>query len=102
MGPPVIIAGIIVVLALFFDFTNGFHDSANIVATVIVSRALEPGVALLLAAIAEFIGAYFLGTAVAETIGKGIVDPRILQAGVSGPIVIISAIVAAITWNLFT
>jgi PiT family inorganic phosphate transporter len=94
---------LIVVLALFFDFTNGFHDSANIVATVITTRALSPEVALLLAAVAEFIGAYFLGTAVAETIGKGIVDPSLLQAGgISGALVIMSALVGAISWNLIT
>lgn len=97
-----LIAGIVVFLALFFDFTNGFHDSANIVATSIASRSMEPELALILAAIAEFIGAYFLGTAVAETIGKGIVDPQLLQTGSQGIIVVIAALTGAIFWNLFT
>ncbi|OGS45748.1 MAG: hypothetical protein A2539_07895 [Elusimicrobia bacterium RIFOXYD2_FULL_34_15] len=102
MDTTILIAGIIVFLALFFDFTNGFHDSANIVATSIASRALTPETALILAAVAEFIGAYYLGTAVAETIGKGIVDPRLLQTGISGAQVIIAALIGAISWNIIT
>ena len=102
MDTTILIAAIIVFLALFFDFTNGFHDSANQVATVITSRALSPEVALLSAAAANFIGAYFLGTAVAETIGKGIVDPRLLQTAANGSIVVIAALFGAIVWNLIT
>ncbi|MDD5687023.1 MAG: inorganic phosphate transporter [Elusimicrobia bacterium] len=102
MDTVILIAGFVVALALFFDFTNGFNDSGNMVATVISSNALTPEVALTLAAISEFIGAYFLGTAVAETIVKGIVDPRLLQTGPSGVIVIISALIGAILWNLST
>jgi inorganic phosphate transporter, PiT family len=98
----ILIAAIIVLLALFFDFTNGFNDSANIVATVITSRALEPEVALILAAIAEFVGAYFLGTAVAGTIVKDIIDPRLLQVGTTGSKVIIAALMGAISWNIVT
>ncbi|MFA5779443.1 MAG: inorganic phosphate transporter [Elusimicrobiota bacterium] len=101
MDTSILIAGVVVVLALFFDFTNGFHDSANQVATVIASRTLSPEVALISAAVANFIGAYFLGTAVAETIGKGIVDPT-KMVGISGSVVIISALVGAILWNLIT
>lgn len=98
-----LLLGIIVtVIALLFNFTNGFHDSANVVATVIASRSVEPEIAMILAAAAEFIGAYFLGTAVAETIGKGIVDPTLLQAGNIGAIVIIAALIGAISWNLLT
>ena len=93
---------IVVALALTFAFTNGFHDSANILATVITSRALPPELALLLAAIAEFIGAYFLRTAVAQTIGKGIVDPTMMSTGKIGAIIIIAALTGAIIWNLFT
>lgn len=102
MTSPILIAGLVTTVALFFDFTNGFHDSANQVATVITSRALPPELALLLAALANFMGAYFLGTAVAETIGKGIVDPRFLPAGSTGIMVIISALLGAILWNLVT
>lgn len=101
MDMTILIASVVVVLALFFDFTNGFHDSANQVATVITSHALSPEVALLSAAAANFIGAYFLGTAVAETIGKGIVDPT-KMVGLSGSVVIISALIGAILWNLIT
>ncbi|MEK9170289.1 MAG: inorganic phosphate transporter [Patescibacteria group bacterium] len=97
-----IIAAIIVAVALFFDFTNGFNDSANQVATIIFSRALNPFAALFIAAAANFIGAYLLGTAVAQTIGAGIVDPRVFHEGGSGIIVIFSALVGAILWNLIT
>lgn len=93
---------VVVLLALVFDFTNGFHDSANLVATVISSRSMEPETALIMAAVAEFIGAYFLGTAVAKTIGKGIVDPTLISASSSGAWVILSAVLAAILWNLAT
>jgi len=101
-SPSLIYAVIIVVMALFFDFTNGFHDSANIVATVIFSRALTPEVALILAAVAEFIGAYFLGTAVAGTIGKGIVDPTVMRSSGLGHIIILAALSGAIIWNIIT
>jgi len=102
MEPVLIVAILIVVIALFFDFTNGFHDSANQVATIIFSRSLSPIPALLIAAISNFIGAYFLGTAVAKTIGSGIVDPRVLSDGGSGVIVVLSALIGAILWNLVT
>lgn len=102
MDTTLLIAIFVVTLALLFNFTNGFHDSANVVATVIASRSVEPEIAMILAAISEFIGAYFLGTAVAETIGKGIVNPTLLQAGNIGAIVIIAALTGAISWNLLT
>ena len=102
METVIIIAIVIVTLALFFDFTNGFNDSANQVATVIFSRALDPVIALIIAALANFGGAYFLGTAVAKTIGSGIVDPRMFQQGYSGILVISSALVGAILWNLIS
>lgn len=102
MESVILAAMIIVAIALFFDFTNGFHDAANQVAAVIVSRALKPFTALFIAAVAEFVGAYFLGTAVAKTIGGGIVDPRLFQEGISGIFVIISALIGAILWNLIT
>lgn len=92
----------VVLLALYFDFTNGFHDSANQVATVIISRTLTPRQALWMAAVANFIGAYYLGTEVAQTLGKGIVDPTLLETGGEGVSVIIAALLGAITWNLFT
>lgn len=97
-----IIVVLVVAVALFFDFTNGFHDAANQVASVIVSRALQPAAALVMAAAANFAGAYFLGTAVAKTIGGGIVDPRLFHEGNSGILIIVAALIGAILWNLVT
>jgi len=102
MDTVILVAALITILALIFNFTNGFHDSANVVATVIASRSVEPAAAMILAAIAEFFGAYFLGTAVAETIGKGIVNPNLLREGTVGALVITSALISAIIWNLIT
>lgn len=87
-------------IALVFDFTNGFNDSANIVATMISSRAMSPVSAFAIAAIFEFVGAYFLGTQVAATIGKGIIDPGQF-VGRTGVLIVISALTGAICWNLF-
>jgi PiT family inorganic phosphate transporter len=84
-------------LALTFDFLNGFHDSANIVATVISSNAVRPRAALLLAALAEFVAPFLFGVAVATAIGDDLLDVRILQLGV-----INAALAAAIVWNLIT
>jgi PiT family inorganic phosphate transporter len=94
----------VVVLALFFDFTNGFHDAANVVATIITTRALSPKRALVIAAVCEFIGPFLFGTAVAQTIGKNIIDvsafdPTALHISVA---LIIAALVGAILWNLLT
>jgi PiT family inorganic phosphate transporter len=102
METAVILAIITIAIALFFDFTNGFHDSANQVATVIVSRAISPFKALIIAALGNFVGAYFLGTAVAKTIGGGIIDPRLFADGTSGIAVVIAALIGAILWNLIT
>lgn len=86
----------VIFLALAFDFINGFHDTANAIATSISTRALNPRIAIMMAAFLNFIGAVS-GTAVATTIGKDIVNPIL----VTQPI-IISALAAAIFWNLFT
>jgi len=100
MSTSLILIIVIIAVALAFDFTNGFNDSANIVATSIMARAIEPQTALLIAAVSEFTGAYFLGTAVASTIGKGIIDPSaFVGAGMTGGYAILSAIVGAIAWN---
>jgi inorganic phosphate transporter, PiT family len=88
---------VLIVLALGFDFLNGVHDSSNIVATMISSRALPPRVAMTLTAIAEFCGPFIFGVAVAETIGNGIVE----RSGISIA-TLIAALVAAIFWNLLT
>jgi PiT family inorganic phosphate transporter len=88
----------VVVIALSFDYTNGFHDAANAIATSVSTRALTPRVALAMAAVMNFLGA-FLGTEVAETVGKGIIS---IPQGTHGLVVVIAALVGAITWNLIT
>jgi PiT family inorganic phosphate transporter len=88
----------VVVIALAFDYTNGFHDAANAIATSVSTRALTPRVALAMAAVMNFLGA-FLGTEVAETVGKGIIN---IPDGRHGLVVVIAALVGAITWNLIT
>jgi len=87
---------IVIGLALVFDFLNGIHDSSNVVATMISSRALPPRVALGMTAVAEFLGPFIFGVAVAETIG-GIVDSNAISLQV-----LIAALFSAIIWNLFT
>src|SRR5262245_38006506 len=87
----------IIVVALVFDFINGFHDSANSIATVVATRVLSPGVAVAWAAFFNFVAAFLVGTAVAKTIGKGLIDPAVLD-----PHIILAALVGAIVWNLIT
>jgi inorganic phosphate transporter, PiT family len=86
----------VIVVALFFDFTNGFHDTANAIATSVSTRALSPRVAVLVAAIFNFAGA-FVSLKVAATIAKGIVNPDAVTLSV-----ILAGLVGAITWNLVT
>lgn len=93
-----IITVAIVIFSLIFDFINGFHDTANAVATAVSTRALTPRRAILLAAVMNFIGALTF-TGVAGTITKDIVDPFKLQNGL---VVVLAAIFAAIFWNLLT
>ncbi|MBF7022787.1 inorganic phosphate transporter [Staphylococcus kloosii] len=88
----------IVIFSLLFDFINGFHDTANAVATAVSTRALTPKTAIFVAAIMNFIGALTF-TGVAGTITKDIVDPFKLENGL---VVVLSAIIAAIIWNLVT
>jgi PiT family inorganic phosphate transporter len=83
-------------LGLTFDFINGFHDTANAIATVVATRVLSPGRAVLMAGVLNFVGA-LSGTAVATTIGKGIIPPDITTQSL-----VISALAAAIVWNLVT
>ena len=84
-------------MRLIFDFLNGFHDSSNIVATMISSRAMSPRNALLMSAVAHFVGPFLFGVAVATTIGSEVVDPAAITSAV-----IIAALSSAILWNLFT
>jgi inorganic phosphate transporter, PiT family len=88
----------VVLLALSFDFTNGFHDAANAIATSISTRALTPRVALGLAAAMNLLGA-FLGTEVAKTVGSGIIDT---PTGSGGLQIVSAALLGAIAWNLLT
>ncbi|UCC85961.1 MAG: inorganic phosphate transporter [Anaerolineales bacterium] len=88
---------ILVVIALIFDFLNGFHDSSNIVATMISSRAFRPRVALGVTALAEFCGPFIFGVAVAKTIGHDIVTPGTITAEV-----ILAALLSATLWNILT
>jgi PiT family inorganic phosphate transporter len=89
---------VVIVVALSFDFTNGFHDAANAIATSVSTRALTPRIALGMAAVFNLIGA-FLGTGVAETIGSNIVK---VDLGVHGMTVVLAALLGAIAWNLIT
>jgi PiT family inorganic phosphate transporter len=83
--------------ALFFDFVNGFHDSANSVATVVGTKVLRPIHAVGIAALANFVGPFVFGTAVAATVGKGIIQPEF-----STVYVILAGLIGAIVWDLIT
>jgi PiT family inorganic phosphate transporter len=87
---------VVVVIALFFDYINGFHDTANAIATSVSTKALSPQRAVMLAAIFNFIGA-LSGTAVASTIGKGIVIPQDITQEV-----VVAGLLGAIIWNIIT
>jgi len=87
---------LIIILAVFFDVANGWHDCANAIATVVSTKVLSPMTAVVLAASMNILGA-FLSTAVAKTIGTGIVDPKAVT-----DVVIISALLSAILWNIIT
>ncbi len=88
---------IIVAVAFVFDFINGFHDSANSIATVVGTRVLNPLVAVAWAASFNFLAAFTVGTAVAKTVGKGMIDVSIVT-----PNVILAGLLGAIIWNLIT
>jgi PiT family inorganic phosphate transporter len=87
---------LVIGVALVFDFTNGFHDTANAVATSVSTRAMSPRTAVLVAAVANLAGA-FVTTAVAKTVGKGIID-----TGLATQQTILAALIGAIVWNLTT
>jgi PiT family inorganic phosphate transporter len=96
LGMPTLLI-VIIAIALVFDFLNGVHDSSNIVATMISSRAMTPRAALAISALAHFAGPFLFGVAVATTIGHEVVDPAAINSGV-----IIAALGSAIVWNLIT
>jgi len=87
----------IIVLALIFDYVNGFHDAANSIATVVTTRVLSPRFAVMWAAFFNFIAFLFVGVAVANTIGKGIIEPQVVDK-----YVILSALMGAILWDVIT
>ena len=95
-----IIVVLTIALALFFDFTNGFHDTANAMATPIATGALKPKVAVLLAAVLNLVGA-FLSTEVAKTISGGIIHEEDISSSIL-PAVIFAGLIGAITWNMIT
>ena len=88
---------IIIALVIIFDFINGFHDSANSIATIVSTKVLSPFSAVLLAAIFNFIAFMVFPLKVATTMGKGVVEPDVINLNVIG-----AALIAAITWNLLT
>ncbi len=88
---------IIIIIALIFDFLNGFHDSANSIATVVSTRVLKPHQAVIMAAFANFIAAFFFTTAIAATIGKGIISPASVTSQV-----ILAGLIGACIWNILT
>ena len=92
---------LVVVFALGFDYTNGFHDAANAIATSVSTRALTPRAALLMAAGFNLLGA-MLGTEVAQTIGSGIIDITESDSTHLGLVMVLSAVIGAIVWNLIT
>ncbi|GGA52080.1 inorganic phosphate transporter [Paenibacillus physcomitrellae] len=98
MDTTLLVLGVVIILALAFDFINGFHDTANSIATSVSTRALTPRRAILLAASMNFLGA-ILFTGVAKTIGGKIADPTTMDNGLE---VIIATLLAAIIWNLVT
>ncbi|MDR9857336.1 anion permease [Paenibacillus sp. VCA1] len=98
METPIIVIGIVIFLALAFDFINGFHDTANAIATSVSTRALKPRTAIILAAVMNFVGAIMF-TGVAKKIGGSVADPASLDNGIE---VVIATLLAAIIWNLAT
>ena len=88
---------VIIALALIFDFLNGFHDAANSIATVVVSKTLTPMQAVLMAGIANFLGYFIFGVTIANTIGKGIIDVKLITISI-----VFAALIGAIIWNILT
>src|SRR5512133_3893080 len=90
---------VMVFAALVFDFLNGFHDAANSIATIVSTRVLSPGMAVIWAAFFNFVAAFIFGTKVAGTIGKGLIhnDPQYLDV-----YVVLAGLTGAIIWNVLT
>jgi PiT family inorganic phosphate transporter len=88
---------VVVVVALIFDYINGFHDAANSIATVVSTRVLSPGKAVVWAAFFNFAAAFIFGTAVAKTVGSGMIDIKVVTSSV-----ILAGLIGAIVWDLIT
>ena len=88
---------IVVLTALAFDYINGFHDAANSIATVVSTRVLSPGQAVIWAAFFNFAAAFIFGTAVAKTVGSGMIDIKVVTSSV-----ILAGLIGAIVWDLIT
>ena len=97
MDATLILVAVIILVALAFDFVNGFHDAANSIATVVATRVLSPPQAVIWAAGFNFIAAFSVGTGVANTVGSGMIDLKFVT-----PLVILAGLVGAITWDLIT
>ena len=97
MNSSLVLVGVTVLFALAFDFLNGFHDAANSIATVVSTRVLSPKLAVVWAAFFNFAAAFFLGTAVAHTIGKGMI-----RLDVVTQYVVLAGLMGAIVWDLLT
>lgn len=97
MNTPLLLVAVTVLFALVFDFLNGFHDAANSIATVVSTRVLSPKLAVAWAAFFNFAAAFFLGTAVAHTIGKGMI-----QLDIVTQYVVLAGLMGAIVWDLLT
>src|SRR5208283_875927 len=91
------LAVLIIGIALVFDYINGFHDAANSIATIVATRVLTPGQAVLWAAFFNFAAAFLFGTAVAQTIGKDLVHTELVDI-----YVVLAGLTGAIIWNLIT
>src|SRR5262245_15431255 len=94
---PLALVVFVILVALVFVFINGFHDAANSIATVVSTRVLTPSQAVVWAAFFNFVAAFGFGVNVARTVGKGIVHPEVIDAGV-----VLAGLVGAIAWNLIT
>src|SRR5690349_3525473 len=94
-SPHLVIA--VIGIALVFDFINGFHDSANSIATVVSTRVLTPRVAVVWAAFFNFVAAFGFGVKIATTVGKGIIVPNVVD-----PTVILAGLIGAVVWDLIT
>ena len=97
MNLPLILVTIIVIVALVFDFINGFHDAANSIATIVATRVLKPHMAVMWAAGFNFLAAFVVGTGVAKTVGSGMIDTKYVTS-----YVILAGLAGAISWDLAT